>query len=108
MSDKYIPWDRVITLTSVILIFNKSYFIDKFYSSGCDGDGDVPKLLGGNDSDDDVGQPNESDTAPAMKSTNMPIKPRPQSQKKKLQEEEFNVMKGLASSIAKEGKKRTK
>ena len=36
----------------------------------------------------------------------MPVKPRPKSLKKKIQEEEFNVMKGLASSIAKERKKK--
>ena len=37
-------------------------------------DDDDPMLLGGNDSDDDVDQPNEAVTAPAVKSTKMPIK----------------------------------
>ena len=68
------------------------------------GDEDDPMLLGGNDSDDSD-QPNETSTTPAVQSTKLPIKPRPKSLKKRLQEEEFNVMKGLASSIAKERKK---
>ena len=38
----------------------------------------------------------------------MPLKPRPKSLKKKLQEEEFQVMKGLASSIASDQKEKKK
>jgi hypothetical protein len=70
-----------------------------------DDDEDDPMLLGGNNSVDDFDHPNETNTTPAVHSTKMPVKPRPKSLKKKIQEEEFNVMKGLASSIAKERKK---
>ena len=70
-----------------------------------DGDEDDPMLLGGNNSVDDFDHPNETNTTPAVHSTKMPVKPRPKSLKKKIQEEEFNVIKGLASSIAKERKK---
>jgi hypothetical protein len=70
-----------------------------------DGDEGDPMQLGGNDSDDDFDQPNETNATLAVQSTKMPIKSRPKSLKRKLQEEEFNVMKGLASSIAKERKK---
>ena len=69
-----------------------------------DGDEGDPMQLGGNDSDD-FDQPNETNATLAVQSTKMPIKSRPKSLKRKLQEEEFNVMKGLASSIAKERKK---
>lgn len=56
------------------------------------------------DSDDDLLNASNTATPPA-KSTKMPIKPRAKPIKKKLQEEELNVMKGLASSFAKESKK---
>ena len=68
-------------------------------------DDDDPMLFGQIDSDDSDDQTNERTITPAVQSTKLPIKPRPKSLKKKLQEEEFNVMKGLASSIAKERKK---
>lgn len=61
-----------------------------------DPDGDDDNLL------DDV---NDTTTP---RSTKQPLKSRPKSMKKKLQEEEFEVMKGLASSIAQNNKEKKK
>ncbi|CAB3978281.1 Hypothetical predicted protein [Paramuricea clavata] len=61
-----------------------------------DPDGDDDNLL------DDV---NDTTTA---RPTKLPLKSRPKSMKKKLQEEEFEVMKGLASSIAQNNKEKKK
>lgn len=55
--------------------------------------------------DDSMVEWNDTSTP---KSTKMPLKPKPKSMKKKLQEEEFQVMKGLASSIALDQKEKKK
>ena len=60
-----------------------------------------------NDGENDLQDGADCDDDPLVtpNSTKQPIKPRQKSLKKKLQEEEFNVLKGLASSLANDGKK---
>ena len=56
------------------------------------------------DGDDNLLDDVNDTTTP--RSTKQPLKSRPKSLKNKLQEEEFEVMKGLASSIAQNNKKK--
>ena len=69
-------------------------------------DDDDPMLFGQIDSDDSDDQTNERSIPPAVQSTKLPIKPRPKSLKKKLQEEEFNVMRVLPPQLPKREKKK--
>ena len=64
-------------------------------------DGETDSLNNVEEGEDDLSYGNEfCNDIDVSKSTKLPIKPRPKSMKKKLQEEEFEVMKGLASTLS--------
>ena len=62
--------------------------------------------MGDLDPDDDDNLLDDINDTTTPRSTKQPLKSRPKSLKNKLQEEEFEVMKGLASSIAQNNKKK--